>query len=198
VAASDWWSLGMIVLEQATAGSCFSGVNEKAFQIHVITRGIELPDNLDPTVSLLLRGLLARDPVKRWSWPQVQAWLVGEPVDAPTIELRGKTYTRPENFALAAAVAQNWQDARELMLHGAVATWLEERNTDPKITAQVRRLTSDEKLEEDFRFALALMALNPSLPLSLGGDIVTPAWLLQHPEQGMPSSRVSQAVISNA
>ena len=43
-AASDWWSLGMIVLEQATAGACFAGVNEKAFLIHVVTRGVDLPN----------------------------------------------------------------------------------------------------------------------------------------------------------
>ena len=43
-AASDWWSLGMIVLEQATAGRCFEGVNDQAFRLHVVTRGVSLPD----------------------------------------------------------------------------------------------------------------------------------------------------------
>lgn len=28
-AASDWWSLGMIILEQATAGGCFEGVKNR-------------------------------------------------------------------------------------------------------------------------------------------------------------------------
>src|SRR3954465_2167920 len=70
-AASDWWSLGMIMLEQATAGACFAGVHEKAFLIHVVTRGVELPGDLEPELRPLLRGLLARDPLKRWCWPQV-------------------------------------------------------------------------------------------------------------------------------
>src|SRR5882672_3102266 len=47
-AASDWWSLGMIVLEQATAGRCFVDVNDRAFRLHVVTRGISLPDDLSP------------------------------------------------------------------------------------------------------------------------------------------------------
>jgi serine/threonine protein kinase len=72
-AASDWWSLGMIVLEQATAGACFEGVNEKAFLIHVVTRGVELPADLEPELRPLLRGLLSRDPLKRWCWPQVRS-----------------------------------------------------------------------------------------------------------------------------
>src|SRR5206468_3772128 len=33
--ASDWWSLGVIILEHATRGTCFDGVNDKALQIHV-------------------------------------------------------------------------------------------------------------------------------------------------------------------
>lgn len=196
-AASDWWSLGMIVLEQATSGACFAGVNDKAFQIHVVTRGVDLPEALDPLLRILLRGLLSKDPLKRWSWPQVRAWLAGEPVEAPpegaswgeeasgpTVALAGRHFSRPESFALAAAEAQNWEAARELTLRGAVATWLEERGVDPKVTAQVRRLASDENLSEDFRHALALMALNPSLPLAVAGEIVTPAWLLKHPEEG--------------
>jgi hypothetical protein len=196
-AASDWWSLGMIVLEQATSGACFTGVNDKAFQIHVVTRGVELPATLEPSIRLLLRGLLERDPLKRWSWPQVRAWLAGEPVEVPpegatwseettgpTLSLGGKRFSRPESFALAAAEAQNWETARDLTLRGALATWLEERGVDPKVTAQVRRLASDENLSEDFRHALALMAMNPSLPLTIEGEIVTPAWLLSHPEEG--------------
>ena len=196
-AASDWWSLGMIVLEQASAGACFEGVNEKAFLIHLVTRGVELPTDLEPELRPLLRGLLTRDPLKRWCWPQVRSWLAGKSVEAPietdfgqgeapgpTIELAGRTFARPELFALAAADARHWDAARELVLRGAVATWLEDRNTDRSVVASFRRLVSDERLADDFRHALALMALNPSLPLTLKGDIVTPAWFLQNPVDG--------------
>jgi primosomal replication protein N'' len=196
-AASDWWSLGMIMLEQATAGACFAGVNEKAFLIHMVTRGVDLQTDLQPELRPLLRGLLARDPLKRWHWPQVRSWLAGETVEAPaepdvgpgephgpTVALAGRNFTRPELFALAAADAQNWDAARDLTLRGAVATWLEDRNTDRSIVASFRRLVSDERLPEDFRHALGLMSLNPSLPLTLKGDIITPAWLLQNPVDG--------------
>jgi primosomal replication protein N'' len=196
-AASDWWSLGMIMLDQATAGACFAGVHEKAFLIHVVTRGVDLPTDLEPELRPLLRGLLARDPLKRWCWPQVRAWLASEAVETPTesdvgqgeppgptIVLAGRDFRRPELFALAAADAQNWEAARDLTLRGAVATWLDDRDTDRLIVANFRRLVSDERLSDDFRHALALMALNPSLPLTLKGDIVTPAWLLQNPVDG--------------
>jgi primosomal replication protein N'' len=195
-AASDWWSLGMILLEQATAGRAFEGVDDQAFRLHVVTRGVPLPHDLDPALRLLLRGLLARDPLKRWSAPQVRAWLAGDDVDAPevaeiggepqgpAITLAGQTFARPDAFALAAAEAASWDAARDLVMRGAVATWLEERSTDRKVIANVRRLAADATLNEDLRHALVLMALNPTLPLTQKGEIVTPAWLLAHPDLG--------------
>jgi primosomal replication protein N'' len=55
-AASDWWSLGILLLERLTGGACFEGVNEQAFLIHVITNGVPIPEGLDPSLNLLLRG----------------------------------------------------------------------------------------------------------------------------------------------
>jgi len=205
--ASDWWSLGMIVLEQVTSGTCFTGINQKAFQIHVVTRGVDIPSELPAPVRLLLRGLLAKDPLKRWSWPQVRAWLADELVEAPEdgistadvqrgpkITMGDRIFHRPDVFALAAAESQNWEAGRDLILKGAVATWLDERGTDQKMVARVRQLASDENLTEDFRHALALMVMNSSLPLTLSGDIVTPAWLLNHPMEGysIVTGRVSR------
>jgi hypothetical protein len=195
-AASDWWSLGMIVLEQATAGRCFEGVNDQAFRLHVVTRGVSLPEDLPSDVGHLLRGLLARDPHSRWSAPQVKRWLAGESVEAPaaaetegadadtpTIALGGRSYSRPAAFALAAAEAANWQAARDLVLRGAVTTWLEDIGADTRLVSEVRRLSSDANIDEDFRHALTLMALNSALPLTMQGEIVTPAWLLSHPAE---------------
>jgi serine/threonine protein kinase len=53
--ASDWWSLGIILLERITNGACFEGINEQAFLIHVLTNGVPLPETLDPSMDLLLR-----------------------------------------------------------------------------------------------------------------------------------------------
>ena len=186
----------MILLEQATAGRCFQGVaNEQAFRLHVVARGIDIPVGLAADVRVLLRGLLARDPLKRWGAPQLFAWLKGEPVSAedtpelpietgPAITLSERSYTSPDLFSLAAAASDNWDAARDLAVRGVVATWLSERKSDPRMVAEVRRLVSEQNLAEDFRLALMLMAINPALPLTLRGEIVTPAWLLSHPQDG--------------
>ena len=196
-AASDWWSLGMLLLERLTGGACFDGVNEQAFLIHVLTNGVPVPQDLDPSLDLLLRGLLARDRRERWQWNEVRAWLAGEPVQAPAemaathepptgagIALSGRTYRTPASFALAAAEAANWDEARDALLRGAVAAWAQEAGFDPMLQSGLRQVSRALELTEDLRLSMALKLLNPAMPLIVRGNILTPGWLLDHPQEG--------------
>jgi len=196
-AASDWWSLGMILLEQTTGGACFDGTNEQAFLIHVLTHGVALPADLDSSVALLLCGLLARDRRQRWQWNEVRAWLAGERVVAPpaaglvaeiavsaSINLAGRSHRTAAGFALAAAQQAYWDEAREQLLRGVVSNWVEEVGLDSRVQAGIRQLAHVEGLSDDLRLALALKILHPSLPLVVRGEIVTPGWLLAHPVDG--------------
>lgn len=196
-AASDWWSMGMILLEQLTQGACFEGVNPQAFLIHVLANGVMLPDNLDPSLHLLLRGLLARDRLQRWQWPQVKAWLDGEDVEAPSANTTesdsdegasitlGKTrYRKPSVFALAAAERDNWAQALDHLQRGALVTWAENAGLSPKALAGIRHVVQLDGVDDDVRLMIALKLLNPEIPLILRGEIVTPGWLLQNPLEG--------------
>lgn len=196
-AASDWWSLGIILLEQITAGECFKDINERAYLIHILANGVILPDNLDPKIDLLLRGLLARDRHQRWQWPQVQAWLAGEAVtappavtqagenlNAPGISLNNKVFRQPALFALAAAEHQHWNEARDHLLRGVLVTWAQAAGVLEKPLSGLRHIAQLHSISEDFRLMLALKLLNPEMPLIYQGDIVTPGWLLKHPLEG--------------
>ncbi len=196
-AASDWWSLGMILLEQLTQGACFEGINSNAYLIHVLAHGVLLPEDLDPQLELLLRGLLARDRHQRWQWSQVQAWLNGEIVSAPattpaerddvdgaTIALGARRYHKPSLFALAAAEEEHWPQALDHLLRGVIITWAEQTGLSPRPLAGLRQITQHEELEDDFRLMLALKLLNPDIPLIQRGHVVTPGWLLEHPLEG--------------
>ncbi|MBA2656821.1 MAG: protein kinase [Tatlockia sp.] len=195
-AASDWWSLGMMVLQLITNGQYFDGINETAFRINIVTRGASLPKGVDPSLNLLLRGLLAQDPDQRWQWFQIKNWLAGEAVEAPSeinaeetqsgpaIEFNEHLFVCPKAFAIVAAEEINWEPAKDLLLRGVIATWLEECKTDPKIIAGIRVAASLDSIPDDFRLALALMWLNSNLPLIYKGEIVTSSWLLQNSIQG--------------
>ncbi|PRZ52306.1 serine/threonine protein kinase [Paraburkholderia fungorum] len=196
-AASDWWSLGMILLEQLTEGKCFEGINPRAFLIHVLANGVTLPDDLDPALNLLLRGLLARDRHQRWQWAQVKDWLEGKHVDAPSaatsetdtaegasISLGSKQYHKPTVFALAAAERENWDEARDHLNRGVIVTWAEGAGVPSKELAGLRQAAQLDGVDDDCRLMIALKLLNPEMPLILRGDIVTPGWLLRNPLEG--------------
>ncbi len=196
-AASDWWSLGMLLLEQVTRGACFGGADDQSFLISVLTNGAPIPEGLPPAVDTLLRGLLALDRRQRWGWTEVQRWLAGDVPDAPAsprqadetggrrpITLASTRYATTERFALAAAEAANWDEARGLMLRGELATWMEEAGHHAELRAELRAIAGMDEVHEDLRLALALKALNPSMPLVVRGEIVTPGWLLDHPDEG--------------
>lgn len=196
-AASDWWSLGIILLELVTDGACFAGVHDRAFLLHLVTRGVSVPHDIEPGWRELLQGLLTRDHTKRWRADEASRWAAGErgiPVhpdgaaepqpQGPELRFNGERYMSPAAFALAAAEGENWPQASAVLESGAVANWLEEIDPKSRRLAQLRKIAADIKLSEDHRVALSLVALNADLPLCLRGEIITPHWLLTDPERG--------------
>ncbi|MDR2209139.1 MAG: DUF4011 domain-containing protein [Azoarcus sp.] len=208
--ASDWWSLGMILLEQLSPDDLFDGIHARAFIIQTLTHGVHIPENLNPSLQNLLRGLLTRDHTARWQWREVQAWLKGEFVPVPpehtlamrkdqkldAISLGGQSYTNPVQFALHAAESRHWAEAVALLTHGRLATWLAsfaKEYPDQTGFARIQALLSESvpdsstalgQWQNDHRLMLTLKLLNPAMPLVLRGELLTPGWLLANPQEG--------------
>jgi primosomal replication protein N'' len=196
-AASDWWSLGIVLLEQVTSGRCFEGIEQQAFLIHVLANGVPIPPDVPPDVALLLRGLLARDRHKRWKWKEVQAWLDGQAPEAPeagganaggsegpALTLGGKRFHTLSTYALAAAGASDWDEARDQLLRGVVTDWAQVKGAPAQQVAGLRRIVKDESVTDDWRLLVALKVLNPDMPPVMKGAIVSPKWLLESPLEG--------------
>ncbi|MDC9598233.1 AAA domain-containing protein [Xenorhabdus anantnagensis] len=191
-AASDWWSLGIILLEQLTRGRCFEQVHTNAFLIQVMTHGVIIPDDLDENIRILLRGLLTRDRTQRWQGPEVSAWLDGRPMAAPVeasqqqlqhgrqIILAGQTYSQPAQFALKAAETTQWDEALSLLLCGELLSWLAGMSHYESIHQQLCLFTDTQKIDDNLRLMLTLKVLNPDMPFIYRGEIITPSWLLGH------------------
>jgi hypothetical protein len=196
-AASDWWSLGIVLLEQVTSGRCFEGIEQQAFLIHVLANGVPIPPEVPQDVAVLLRGLLARDRHKRWKWKEVQAWLDGKAPEAPeaggenaagsegpALGLGGKRFHTLSSYALAAAGASNWEEARDQLVRGVITDWAQVKGAPAKQVAGLRRVVKDESLTDDWRLLVALKVLNPDMPPVVKGAIVSPKWLLESPLEG--------------
>jgi hypothetical protein len=119
--ARDWWSLGMIVRELATGRAPFQGLSETVVVDHLATRAVSADDVADPRLRMLCRGLLTRDPRKRWTGEQVQEWLDGgsPPVAEESAQgeagdglpFQGRRYARRDE--LARALVENWDHAAQ-------------------------------------------------------------------------------------
>ena len=196
--ASDWWSLGIILLELLTGGRCFEDVHERAFLLHLVARGITLPENLTPRWRNLLEGLLTRNHENRWLASQALRWAEGEAniptkPDArpdlamgPEFAFAGRKFRSPAELAFAAAEEANWAEALSALDSGRIANWLSEMEAEAALET-IRKISADQRLKQlhpDFPLALALAALNPDLPLCIKGELVTPNALLADPGMG--------------
>ena len=140
--ASDWWSLGLVLLEQWQGPGLWEGIHERAWLLQVITEGVAIPAAIEPDWRDLLMGLLTRDHSQRWGAEQVGRWLSGDSDIAihyqssdseeagEAITLAGVRHRTPGRYALAAAQEQNWAQALEQLTNGELLTWLEQKQWD--------------------------------------------------------------------
>ncbi|MBI5800526.1 MAG: protein kinase [Verrucomicrobia bacterium] len=203
--ASDWWSIGVMLLELLTGKHPFAGLDERTVNFVLVTRGVEVPADLPPDWALLIRGLLTRDHAKRWGLAQVESWLAGKQ-DIPIhygLEPGGEAAQRkePYKFAgrdyrdpaeLAIALVENWDDATRRLTRGSIGEWVKNVLRDADLGARLDDITADRKLDEDQKLAAALLAMNPTLPLVLRGTVITPEWLAVNAAvQHLPALRLS-------
>lgn len=190
----DWWSIGVIGLEMLTGGIPFVGIKEdQAISRTVLFHGIEVPETIADDWRMLLRGLLTRDPEKRWGEKQVTAWLAGKrdipvfyesPVAAmgyKPFEFMGSKFLEPAK--LAVAMAENWDEGAKYVRY--LEAWLQKEVGSHDLAVQVGEIARDKKLDPGIRLTFVLLALYPDAPVAYRGDVITREWLAQHPETGV-------------
>ena len=73
--ASDYWSLGMVLMETLTGRQPFAGLDVKQQLYRVAGGKVEIPEAISPRWKQLLSGLLTVDYTQRWRKKEIDAWL---------------------------------------------------------------------------------------------------------------------------
>ncbi|MGC8815683.1 MAG: serine/threonine-protein kinase [bacterium] len=75
---SDYWSLGIIIYELLTNCNPFENINLNLIIYTLLTKGVEIPQNLPLKYKILLKGLLQINPDKRFTYNQVKEVLTAK------------------------------------------------------------------------------------------------------------------------
>lgn len=171
---ADWWALGMIVLEAASGRHPFAGLSEQVMSHHLATRPVDVRGVYDDALRTLCRGLLLRDPKRRWGSAEVSRWLAGDATLTVADDAEGPaSVVRPYRIAaiecasaaeLALAMARHWDLARRDIARGQIARWLEHELHDYNLTRKLADLRDDRSLNDDQRLLRLLLAAAPDLP----------------------------------
>jgi hypothetical protein len=179
--AWDWWSLGMMAAELAAGRHPFELAGgmmmaDQQIQASLAQRPVDLSAVGDARISLLCRGLLARDRQARWGAAQVADWLAGgspavgsdgwappagtagAPGSARTVLFAGSEHSSPAS--LAAAFQARWAEARRRLFE----------DRDPGLAEEVERLLRQHQMDEAVRVLRA--SSNPSEVPRRFGDLL--------------------------
>lgn len=187
---SDWWSLGIIVLEILLGRHPYAGLDNLTINVQLVTRPVPFPEDLPPRWRMLVAGLLTKDHENRWRFDQVNRWLAGEeniPVHFESATaLASTSASKPFLFekgefvdamSLAVALANSPVEGAKRLSRGLVSGWVASQLGEHELASQLEDLREDKQLKPAEKLAMAVLLMNPRLPLTLGGEVVTPGWL---------------------
>ncbi len=179
---TDYWALGMILLEAETGHHPFAGLSDAVILHHLATRNIDLSGVSDPGTRKLLKGLLLRDPQKRWGESEVSRWLQGdatlaEPADAAMLV----QFTEPYHLGkqqchtaeqLAVALAAHWKEGVADLNNGQLLSWFSNVQKDQNTIRLLLDFQQDARLPGDVRLLHLLIHLYPALPPVWRGESI--------------------------
>jgi len=190
--AADWWSLGIILVELLTGRHPFAGLSDAVITHRLVTTSIDLSGVTDPDWRKLCRGLLLRDPQKRWGAAEVRRWLDGDanllmPQDdvATPGAHAGLPYRLGDSLChtpeeLAAGLATHWEAGRKDLMRGEIAAWVREELKDQNLVRFLQDLLDLRDTSDDLRLLRLILFLAPTLPPAWrGSSLALPGLLAQ-------------------
>lgn len=169
--ASDYWSLGLIVLEGLTGKHPFDGLSDLSIAVQLATKGVDVVVK-HARWKGLCKGLLTRDPKKRWSSVQVSEWLAGGMPEVAADELE-RPSQKPYKIAkrecwtaaeLALEFSRNWPEGEKHLARNLVLPWLKDELRDQDAANLVIDLAENRSLSNEDRLVRLIANLGKGLP----------------------------------
>lgn len=179
---SDYWALGMIVLEAALGKHPFAGLSEAVILHHLTTRSVDVGGIEDRNLKKLLRGLLLRDPNARWGQEHLRRWLSGdlslaEPVDQGPAAGFGEPYRIADHVCatpeqLAVALSRNWAVGVSDLGNGQLLAWFRNVQKDQNVVRLLIEMNFERKLHIDMQLLKLILHLAPGIPPVWRGESI--------------------------
>ncbi len=174
---TDYWPLGMMLVEALTGKHPFAGLSGMVILYQLMVRPVPLEGVAEPWRTLC-RGLLLRDPRRRWGRAEVEGWLAGKvdlPLPVETAQPEAATFRPHRVYRLAGMecrtahdlalhIGDHWQAASQDLARGQIAEWLRTDLGDPALAQAARDLLRDGTLTADERLLRLRVQLAPALP----------------------------------
>lgn len=171
---SDWWALGMIALEAASGRHPFDGLSEQVINHRLATASVDVRSVFDDDLRKLCRGLLLRDPRRRWGRNEVARWVNGDAgLPDPGDDTRPTGAVTPYRIGaaqctsaaeLAPALAKNWENAIKDLKRGTIATWLDNQLHDHNLLRRLTDIMEERGESDDLRLLRFILAAAPDMP----------------------------------
>ena len=172
---SDFYSLGMSILSMWMGEKAFRS-QESQMAMDKVKGRIQVPSDMPDPLARICRGLLIKNPAKRWDYPEIERTLNGEDVpveEDEIIEDLNITFSASKHLVahspeeLADCMIEDPDLAKKYLYRGQLEKWLKPY---PELVLEMQEITEKRyPKDQDTGMMAAIYTLNPSLPIKLEG-----------------------------
>lgn len=172
---ADYYSLGMTILSLWYGESAFRS-KETEMSVTKLTTGIQVPNDMPDPLYTIVRGLLIKNPNKRWDLDEIQDFLNGKNFcideskileDLNILYNAGKHQIANTTEDLAFYMLEDMELAQRYLYKGKVKEWLKSR---PELQEEMEHIVEKRYPKDMYKGVLAaVFALDPSYGFPLKG-----------------------------
>jgi hypothetical protein len=181
----------MTILELLVGRHPFDNLDNKSIVDILSEKSISIPEQIQENYKVLLRGLLTKDPKKRWGYAEVKRWLekdtnnLVDVSDAPeeSEQKASKSHPVPYIFLdkqyfsieeMIPAFLKNeeaWEAAKDQLSQGNILKWLQ-KNSDENTGSQVANIMEQSAGDPHLALIMLIYTFKNDLPFICCGKLI--------------------------